>query len=239
MAAAALGAGAGALATGAGRDGRRQVEQRSDGGELLGGVGVAEAAKVRVDARQPVLGEGEQVEVCERIDDLVTAAGEGGLGGGEAGLAAVGGREWLLEASDLGEDGVVVTEGADDALDHSRPQERGVAGGSEADRASGGREAGRQTGERPALGLAVLDDGCGDGGVHGRQGLARGGDNHELVDSGGEGVAHPLEEGPSTEAGGGLVGAEAATQPARDDDAGDGSGRAVGHALRVRERASL
>lgn len=239
MAAAAFGAGAGALAAGGGRDGRRHVEQRSDGGELVGGVGVAEAAKVRVDARQPVLGEGEQVEVCERIDDLVTAAGEGRFRSGKAGLAAVGGREWLLEASDLGEDGVVVTEGADDALDHSRPQERGVAGGSEADRGSGHNEPGREAREGATLGLAVLDEGCGDGGVHGRQGLARGGDKHELVDSGREGVPHPLEEGPSTEACGGLVGAKAATQPARDDDAGDGSGRAVGHALRVRERASL
>ena len=120
---------------------------------------------------------------------------EGGLGSGKTGFAAVGGGEGLLEAAHLGEDGVVVAEGAHDALHDGGAEEGSVAGGGEADGRGGDGEAGREAGERPALGLAVLDDADGEGGVHGGQGLAGGRDDHDLVDGGREGIAHPLEEG--------------------------------------------
>ena len=126
-------------------------------------------------------------------------------------------------------------EGIDDALDDRGPQEGGVAGGGEANRGGSDGEPGRKASEGAAFGLPVLDDGLGDGGVHGGKGLAGGGDDHDLVDGRRERVAHPLEEGATAQVGGSLVGPEAAAQPARDDDAGD----ALTHGLRVRERGSL
>ena len=96
-------------------------------------------------------------------------------------------------------------------------------------------EAGREPGEGSALRFAVLDDGDGEAGVHGGQRLAGGGDDHDLVDGRGEGVAHPLEERSPTEVGRGLVGAETPAQTARHDDAG----YCIAHGLRVREQGSL
>ena len=109
----------------------------------------------------------------------------------------VGGGKGLLEAGHLGEGRVVVTERGDYALDNAGPQQGRVAGSDEAHGRCGDGEAGREAGKRPALGLAVLDNGGGDGGVHGGEGLACGCDDDDFVDDGRESVAHPLEEGPA------------------------------------------
>lgn len=236
MAAAALSTGPLAPAAGGGRGGRRgSIEQDGVLGEGLGGVGVAEAAEVRVDVREVVLAEGEGVERGKGVDDLVRSACQSRFRGRKGGFATVRAREWLRVASNLGDDGLVVGEGVEDALDDGGAEQRRVAGGGEAEGRRRGGEARCKSRERAAFGLPVLDNGDGDGGVHGGEGLAGGGDDHQLVDDRGEGIPDPLQEGASAQASGGLVGAEAAAQPARDDDAGN----PLWHGVRVREQGSL
>ncbi len=176
----------------------------------------------------------ERAEGFYGTEDAAFARYEGAFEGGQTHGCSVCGRQ-RLPPSPCDRDGEIgvrgLDEGGDDGGDGFCIKERGIAGGDEGDAMGGAAETRDDAAKWAFAGPAVVE--AFEGGGEWRQQLGRRGDHeHGQCGDFGEGAGDPIEQRAAFEHGGGLVAAEAAAAPAREDDAGDA--RLFAHAVKLR-----
>lgn len=144
----------------------------------------------------------------------------------EAGCWAVDCDERLGESANEGADDVgagVAGDGCEE-VDEGGRNEGGVARAREGELCTGVCEAGGEAGEGTEPGSLVGDRDEGNSRLDVGESLARGMDDEDAIDGGGDGIDDPLEEGSAAEGRGGFVAAEAGAAAAGEDDGVDASG---------------
>lgn len=174
-----------------------------DFGEAFWGVGVEEAAKLRVGREEHWFGGFDDAKSFAGGDDPEVGGGgsEGAPEWFEASCWAVDCDKWLGEAANEGTDDVgagLAGDGCEEADEGARNEGR-IARAGEGELCVGVCEAGGEAGEGTEPGGLVGDRGEGDRRSEVRQSLAWGMDDDDAPDGGGDGIDDPLEEGLATE----------------------------------------